>query len=154
MESTTNTLEAFATLIGQRQDPDFIDTYLSALDLYEPSITFMFSTAEEYAQMIREGRARPADQAYIARMQAGETVVSDITYAEHTGGHCYVIGVPVFVGGRFVAGLRAVMDAEMLISTDRYASPYGVPTASFLMDGRGNVLLSRGAGARELPPVR
>lgn len=138
-----NTLSAFATLIEQRNDKEFIDTYITALNENEPEITFLFSTAEEFERQLEQGNARAIDAEYIERLKKGEVVVSDITFSELAGNiYCFSIGVPVFSHGEYAGGLRAIVDEDILADTEQYLSPYGVIEDAFVTDNSGTILLS------------
>lgn len=140
---TVNTLSAFAALIDQRNDKEFIDTYITALNETEPEITFLFSTAEEFDRQLEQGKARAVDAEYVERLKKGEVVVSDIAFSELAGNiYCFSIGVPVFSHGEFAGGLRAIINADILVDTEQYLSPYGVIEDAFITDGNGTILLS------------
>ena len=143
IDEVISTLTTFSTLIEHENKNDFIDTYIAALNESEPVITFLFSTAEEFDMRIEQGDARTIDVEYIERLKRGEVVLSDITYSELAGNiYCFSIGVPVFSNGEFIGGLRAIVNANILVDAEHYLSPYGTVENIFVTDNSGKILLA------------
>lgn len=143
IDDVTNTLSAFSTLIEQKDDKELIDAYITALNEDKPEITFLFSSAEEFDMKIKQGEARAIDAAYIDRLKHGEVVVSDISFSKVAGNiYCFSIGVPVFSHGEFAGGLRAVVNANILVDSEHYLSPYGTVENTFIIDNGGKILLA------------
>lgn len=143
IDDVISTLTAFSTLIEHEDNNGFIDTYIAALNESEPEITFLFSTAEEFDKRIEQGDARTIDVEYIERLKRGEVVLSDITFSELAGNiYCFSIGVPVFSDGEFIGGLRAIVNADILVDAEHYLSPYGTVENTFVIDNSGKILLA------------
>lgn len=143
IDDIVSTLSAFSTLIEQKDNREFIDTYIEALNENEPEITFLFSTVEEFDARIAQGEARAIDVEYIDRLRQGEVVLSDITFSEVAGNiYCFSVGVPVFSHGKFIGGLRAIVNANILVDTEHYLSPYGTVENTFIIDNSGKILLA------------
>lgn len=143
IDDVTNTLSAFSTLIEQNDDKEFIDAYITALNEDKPDITFIFSSAEDFDTSIKQGKARAIDIEYIDRLKHGEVVVSDISFSKSAGNiYCFSIGVPAFSHGEFVGGLRAVVNADILVDSEHYLSPYGTVENTFIIDNGGEILLA------------
>lgn len=139
------TMTAFAILIEEKNDAEFTDTYVTALNENNTDVTYLFSTAEQFEDLIEQGNAGAHDIESINQLKEGKSVISEIVFSKLAGDrYCFSIGVPVFVNGEFTGGLRAVVDANMLISTEQYVSPYGEVKATLLTDEEGNVLLPGG----------
>lgn len=137
-----STMDAFAILIAERNDGEFIDTYISALSANNPGVTFLFSSVQEFEERIASGYTRPLDVEYINALKCGESVISDIVFSQLGGNvYCFSIGVPVFINGEFAGGLRAVVNADLLTSVEQYVSPYGEVAAVFVVDQNGTALL-------------
>ena len=136
------TMDAFSTLIAEQKDPEFIDTYILALNKNNPDVTFLFSPAQEFEDRIKQGEAPPKDIEYINVLKSGESVISDIVFSEQAGNiYCFSIGVPVFINSEFIGGLRAVVNANLLTSVEQHISSYGKLEASFVVDQNGTILL-------------
>ena len=143
LDDVIGTLTAFSTLIENKDNNEFIDTYIAALNESDPEITFLFSTAEEFDMRIEQGDARTIDIDYIERLKQGEIVLSDITFSELAGNiYCFSIGVPVFSHGEFIGGLRAIVNANILVNAEHYLSPYGTVENTFIVDNSGKILLA------------
>lgn len=143
IDDVVNTLNAFSTLIAQKDNKEFIDTYITALNESNPEITFLFSTVEEFETKIEQGEARAIDAEYINRLKQGEVVVSDITFSKAAGNiYCFSVGVPVFSHEKFIGGLRAIINANILVDAEHYLSPYGEVDNTFVIDNSGKILLA------------
>lgn len=143
IDDVISTLITFSTLIEHEDNNEFIDIYLAALNESEPEITFLFSTAEEFDMRTERGDARSIDVEYIERLKRGEVVLSDITFSELAGNiYCFSIGVPVFSDGEFIGGLRAIVNANILVDAEHYLSPYGTVENTFVTDNSGKILLA------------
>lgn len=141
IERTMNTLSAFAALIGQGGNQEFIDAYLLALNENESDITFLYTTAQQFEAIVNSGNTRPRDIDNYKRLMQGEKIVSDITFSQRMGDmYCFAIGVPVFENHEFAGALRAILNAETLVSTTQYPPSQGKIMASFLCDSSGSIL--------------
>lgn len=144
--SVTDTLGAFSALFARENSRQAIDNYLTALNESDPDVTYLFSTAEEFEERMRQGLAGKMDMAYIERMRNGETILSDVSFSNLAGDiNCFSIGVPVFTDDTFAGGWRAIINADVLVSTEQYISPYGEVDAAFLVDPNGKILLTDGS---------
>ena len=140
LDDVIGTLTAFSTLIEHKDNNEFIDTYIAALNESEPEVTFLFSTVEEFDMRIEQGNTRTIDIEYIERLKRGEIVLSDIAFSELAGNiYCFSIGVPVFSHGKFIGGLRAIVNADILVDTNHYLSPYGTVENTFVVDNSGKI---------------
>lgn len=143
IEDITNTMGAFAVLVAKGRSQEFIDAYISALSENEPEVTFVFSSDEDFQQRIDAGQASESDIMYLERLKKGNTVVSEIIYSKRAGEiYCFSIGVPIFLNGEFLGGLRAIINAQELLSMEPYMSPYGRVEANFIVGGRDCILLA------------
>lgn len=143
IDDIINTLSAFSTLIQQKNDKDFIDTYITALNENAPETTFLFTTAEEFDRRVKTGEAGALDIEYMNRLEKGEVIVSDIGLSELAGNiYCFSIGVPVFSDGNYIGGLRAIVNADILVESNHYLSPYGKIENTYIIDSNGKLLFS------------
>ncbi|MDC7290676.1 diguanylate cyclase [Blautia schinkii] len=141
IDRTMNTLSAFAALIGQGGNQDFIDAYLLALNENETEVTFLYTTARQFEEAVKSGRTHDEDISSYKKLQNGENVVSNILFSKRMGNiYCFTIGVPVFEDGQFVGALRAVLNAETLVSTTQYPPSQGKIIDSFLCDNKGAII--------------
>lgn len=140
----TNTLESMAVLFGKDDTPEFINTYLLALNEESPKVTYAYYAYEDYQRQLADGRARPEADSTLERLMHGETVVSDITFSRRMGGiYCIGVGVPVTREGKFIGAVRGMFNAETLVSTKLYDPAQGEIAAVFLTDGDSKVLTDR-----------
>lgn len=141
IDRTMNTLSAFAALIGQGGNQEFIDAYLLALNENEADVTFIYTTARQFEEVVKSGSTRAEDISSYDKLKNGENVVSNVIFSKRMGDiYCFTIGVPVFEDGQFVGALRAVLNAEILVSTTQYPPSQGKIMDSFLCDNNGTFI--------------
>lgn len=153
IDGVVNTLQSFAVLILENDEPGFINAYLNALNKVSPKVKYTFYTHETYQNLITSGKARPEDTEILKRLELGETVVTDIIYSERLGDiYCVGVGVPVMKEGEFLGAVQGVINAEALISTELFDPGLGEICNVFLTDGNSRILPIRepdGRGADE-----
>ena len=156
IDGVVNTLQSFTVLVLKNDEPEFINTFLSALNKVSPKIQYTYYTCERYQELITSGKARPEDIEILERLKRGETVVTDIIYSERLGDiYCVGVGVPVMRDGVFIGTVQGIINAEALISTELFDPGLGEICSVFLTDGDSRVLPirepnGRGVGERLL----
>lgn len=151
IDGVVNTLQTLAVFIAQKDDPEFLNAYLTALNEGTPKISYSFLSYADYLRAVDEGTVRSQDEEVMGRLLQGETVVTDIVFSKRMGNiYCISVGVPVFRNGAFVGAVRGIIDAQMLVSTELYDPAQGRLAAAFLTDGRGEILPVRAADQGKL----
>lgn len=146
IDGVVNTLQTLAVFIAQKDDPKFLNAYLTALNEGTPEISYYFPSYADYLRAVDEGMVRSQDQEIVGRLLEGQTVVSDIVYSARMGNiYCISVGVPIFRNGAFAGVVRGIIDAQMLVSTELYDPAQGRLAAAFLTDDRGEILPVRAA---------
>lgn len=143
---TTTTLEAFSLLIGEQPTEEltgYIDTYLDVLNKNELQTVFQYMPMTEYEA--REGNATTVyiSDEVLAALQKGENAVTEIYYSNTYERYCFAIGCPVFTNGELSGALRAIVDAEVLVSDWMNGQlAYGSAEEIFVTDCDGQILFS------------
>ena len=141
ISEVTRTLESCATLIQTERDIWLVETYIDTLNRNDPQTQYSYSSKAYYDEKIAEGKVNGADLEALRRLEQGETVISDVAFSHRAGDiNCFVIGVPVMEDGEYMGCLRAIVNTKRLLTSEHIASPYGDVVASFLTDGRGNII--------------
>ena len=149
IDGVVNTLQSFAVLIMENDEPEFINTFLSALNKVSPKIQYTYYTYGMYQELITSGEARPEDSEILERLKLGETVVTDIIYSERLGDiYCVGVGVPVMKDGVFIGTVQGIINAEALISTELFDPGLGEICNVFLTDGDSRILPIREPNGR------
>lgn len=138
------TLHAIATVIEHEGEAS-VDSYLDAINIGNDTMTLLYTTTPDYVSYIKNATTDEAEMnaAYLERLQAGETVISEVVYSELAGGiFCFTLASPVMSDGEMIGCLRAIVNAHELVSTDQYASPYGEVVLSLLTNKHGELLFT------------
>lgn len=148
IDGVTSTIQSLAVLIQENDNPDFINTYLMALNKETPDIIYQYNTKADYDRMFETGQFREKDIDTMRRLKLGETVVTDIVRSERLKGTSYIgIGVPVMKNGTFIGAVRGIIRAEELTATDLYDPAQGEISAVFLTDSESRILPVRDGAA-------
>lgn len=147
IDGVVNTLQSLAVLIMEKDDPDFIDTYMLALNETSSEVKYTYDTVESYGSY--SGTDAFEDTEAFQRLTQGETIVTDVAYSEALGNIYYVsVKVPVIKDGQFTGAVQGIINAEALVSTDLYDPGIGEICAVFLTDGDSRILPIRSSDGR------
>ena len=56
IDGVVNTLQSFTVLVLKNDEPEFINTFLSALNKVSPKIQYTYYTCERYQELITSGK--------------------------------------------------------------------------------------------------
>lgn len=134
------TVKAVAALIEGQRDVEEISGYIDTLNQYVKT-PLRFTRAEDYDALIRQEQVQQEWVDTIVTLQKGDVYVSDIAFTcQKRDAYCFSVASPLYIRDQFVGSLRAVVDSDMLVSTEQYTSPYGHVVSSYLSDSYGTLI--------------
>lgn len=137
IEDIKNTLQALSVLISQNNDQDFINTYLLALNEENKDVVFMYSSIEK----LDLDNNNAHDYKAFEKLKKGESIVTDVSFSKYFGNiYCIGIKTPVMKNGQLIGAIRAIINAEELISTSLYTEKQGQIIASLLVKSDGMIV--------------
>jgi len=133
---------AFAKLIDERNTLEFVRVYMQALNSSEldRNITYEFVPLREIQEILADENTPELSFNNYQELLRGRNIVSDVRYSEEKDMYWFGVGVPVYIDGDFQGAIKVVVDANHLVDTGDYQSPFGEIRCVTVSDREGTIM--------------